>query len=85
MTDQDVNRKSKRQVCWAARDEMIQCLRKNPDASYENCPPCEAIKKKFHEDCPESWVKHFVKKWKFEKVKNLMLLPNLADNIEDGK
>lgn len=44
-----------------------------------NCPPCEDLKKEFTDECPSSWVKHFVKKYKFEKVKAYALIPELEE------
>ncbi|KAI9156000.1 hypothetical protein H9P43_009110 [Blastocladiella emersonii ATCC 22665] len=57
--------KSKRRVCWSARDGYLACL----DRSYGIDAPsvdanslCLRELAEFQKACPSSWVKHFINK-----------------------
>ena len=64
-TGQKVMNKAERQQCWDARDEFWKCMKSH----NENEDVCLEAKKLFAVLCPPTWVKHFNRKFEYEKFK----------------
>ncbi|NXN95102.1 COA6 factor, partial [Rhinopomastus cyanomelas] len=56
---------AERKACWAARDELWQCL----DGHGDQPAGCEQLRRLFEERCPQQWVKYFDKRRDFLKYK----------------
>lgn len=59
-------KKADRRICWEARDDFQKCFMENG----ENLEACKALRTIFEEKCPNSWVKHFDRKFDYEKFKS---------------
>ena len=59
-------KKEEREVCWASKEVLFACL----DQSKDDVKKCEAEFMKLKELCPDSWVKRFIGKRKFDKEKD---------------
>ncbi|ODV70919.1 Coa6p CYBJADRAFT_169871 [Cyberlindnera jadinii NRRL Y-1542] len=62
--------RSKRQVCWDARDEYLNCLEKNNvlnpfEDKYSSVikKECAQQEKEFESKCVKSWVHYFKEKY----------------------
>ncbi|XP_072031153.1 cytochrome c oxidase assembly factor 6 homolog [Amphiura filiformis] len=55
-----------RRKCWGARDEYFDCLTKNTDDESQ----CANLKKAFESSCPNTWVKHFVRRRDYLQYKD---------------
>jgi len=74
------NLKSERQICYDSRDLYLECFeRTNGDKNQ-----CRAEFKKFNDDCPVSWVQHFIRKHEFEKYKKNYLDENQTKLKDDN-
>ena len=63
--------KEERRKCWGARDQYWACLDANGTPNpHEPIPqPCLAARDLYAAECPMTWVKHFDRKYYFEKYK----------------
>ncbi|KAH7645262.1 cytochrome c oxidase assembly factor 6 homolog [Dermatophagoides farinae] len=78
-------RKENRLKCYASRDQYWHCLdqhsnvknENNDDQNQNNNIPdeCKKLKSLFETDCPQQWVQHFNRKYRYLKFK---------DKIEKG-
>ncbi|XP_064091159.1 cytochrome c oxidase assembly factor 6 homolog [Macrobrachium nipponense] len=59
--------KEERYLCWNSRDEFWKCIDSGGTAES-----CKELRKLYEEHCPSTWVKHFDRKHKYEKFKELM-------------
>ncbi|XP_015787079.1 cytochrome c oxidase assembly factor 6 homolog [Tetranychus urticae] len=56
--------------CYNARDTYWKCLDSNELISDPKSKiDCEQLRKTFTENCPQVWVFHFDRKYKYEKFK----------------
>ncbi|XP_077865722.1 cytochrome c oxidase assembly factor 6 homolog [Saccoglossus kowalevskii] len=58
-----------RKSCWEAKDNYFTCLSNN----NEDQSKCQELKKLFECKCPNTWVKHFERKYEYEKYKARLL------------
>ncbi|TID28796.1 hypothetical protein CANINC_002315 [Pichia inconspicua] len=72
--------RSKREVCWLARDKYFACLDKHnienpldPAKAKLSDKYCGSEDKEFKKDCIASWVKYFKEKRPFDIKKERML------------
>ena len=65
ISEKKVLKKAERKKCWDSKDRFQECFHKN----NEQLEPCMELRKLYESDCPESWVKHFDRKFEYEKFK----------------
>lgn len=58
-------KKAERERCWAERDRFWECMKAND----EDIDKCQESRKGFVELCPPTWVKHFDRKFEYNKFK----------------
>uniref|UniRef100_A0A0K0FIB7 Cytochrome c oxidase assembly factor 6 homolog n=1 Tax=Strongyloides venezuelensis TaxID=75913 RepID=A0A0K0FIB7_STRVS len=61
----EVGLKNSRKKCYTARDLFLECFERN----NESVNNCRLEYKNFEQNCPTSWVEHFIRKYKFDKYK----------------
>lgn len=65
MTSSEKGLKTNRQLCHQYRDLYFDCLKKNEEQENK----CKKEFKLFENECPASWVPHFIRKYKIEQYK----------------
>ncbi|EGD82380.1 hypothetical protein PTSG_11412 [Salpingoeca rosetta] len=59
--------KEQRKACWAARDEYYHCC------ATKGKEACDDLKKKFYEQCPTAWVRHFERRHMYDQYRQKLL------------
>jgi len=74
--------KSERQKCWGARDKYWACLDAvGAQVEKDHVVPeqCLAQRQVYQTECPPTWVKHFDRKYHFEKVKEKLMTDGFSE------
>ncbi len=58
-------KKAEREQCWKARDAFWDCMNSNG----EKAELCKSTRAAFEKMCPGTWVKHFDRKFDYDKFK----------------
>lgn len=70
MPDTEIGLKASRYQCYQSRDRYLECCDKYEARSDSKC---KKLKEKFEQDCPASWVTHFIRKHNYEKYKQKLV------------
>lgn len=67
-------------MCYDSRDEYWKCLSEQEFLKEKgDIEKCGQLRKKFMDNCPSVWVKHFDRKREYEKFK----LRDAMDNLKE--
>lgn len=58
-------KKEQREACWKARDTFWKCMNTNEQDGAK----CMEERKPFEELCPQQWVTHFDRKYRYDQFK----------------
>ena len=58
-------KKEQREDCWKARDTFWKCMNNNEQDGTK----CMEERKPFEELCPQQWVTHFDRKYRYDQFK----------------
>lgn len=79
MMSQGDDLKNNRKLCYKSRDEYFVCLDRNQDDESK----CRAESKDYRNNCPASWVDHFIRKRGVDKYREELVKKGIMS--EDDK
>ena len=76
-------KKEDRKRCYAARDEYWNCMDLHEGKEEKELHEvCKKVQQLFQSNCPDQWVKHFDRKYKYQKFKQ-QLADSGVDPVEE--